>query len=197
MHDALATLRDATTTPEIFRRMAIRISLLLAAEATRDVPSEPVSVLTPLGPARGRRVSGSVVVVPVLRAGLGMLDAVLELLPNARVGHIGLQRDEMTAVASKYYSKLPRDLDGTFVLMIDPMLATGGSAVAALDLLKVAGATEIRMICIVAAPEGVALVEQHHPNVHIYAPVIDEGLNVHKFIVPGLGDFGDRLYGTA
>ena len=197
MHDALATLRDATTTPEIFRRMAIRISLLLAAEATRDVPSEPVSVLTPLGPARGRRVSGSVVVVPVLRAGLGMLDAVLELLPNARVGHIGLQRDEMTAVASKYYSKLPRDLNGTFVLMIDPMLATGGSAVAALDLLKVAGATEIRMICIVAAPEGVALVEQHHPNVHIYAPVIDEGLNVHKFIVPGLGDFGDRLYGTA
>jgi uracil phosphoribosyltransferase len=197
VHDALATLRDATTTPEIFRRMAIRISLLLAAEATRDVPSAPVSVLTPLGPAGGRRVSGSVVVVPVLRAGLGMLDAVLELLPNARVGHIGLQRDELTAVASKYYSKLPRDLDGTFVLMIDPMLATGGSAVAALDLLKVAGATEIRMICIVAAPEGVALVEQYHPTVHIYTPVIDEGLNVHKFIVPGLGDFGDRLYGTA
>jgi uracil phosphoribosyltransferase len=197
VHDALATLRDATTTPEIFRRMAIRISLLLAAEATRDVPSAPVSVLTPLGPARGRRVSGGVVVVPVLRAGLGMLDAVLELLPNARVGHIGLQRDELTAVASKYYSNLPRDLDGTFVLMIDPMLATGGSAVAALDLLKVAGATEIRMICIVAAPEGVALVERHHPTVHIYTPVIDEGLNVHKFIVPGLGDFGDRLYGTA
>ena len=197
MHDALATLRDASTPPETFRRMAIRISLLLAAEATRDVPSEPVSVRTPLGPARGRRVGAGVVVVPVLRAGLGMLDAVLELLPNARVGHIGLQRDEMTAVASQYYSKLPRDLNGTFVLMIDPMLATGGSAVAALDLLKVAGATEIRMICIVAAPEGVALVEQHHPNVHIYTPVIDEGLNVHKFIVPGLGDFGDRLYGTA
>jgi uracil phosphoribosyltransferase len=197
VHDALATLRDVSTTPEVFRRMAIRVSLLLAAEATRDVPSEAVSVQTPLGPANGRRVGAGVVVVPVLRAGLGMLDAVLELLPNARVGHIGLQRDEMTAVASQYYSKLPRDLKGSFVLMIDPMLATGGSAVAGLDLLKAAGATEIRMICIVAAPEGIALVERHHPNVHIYTPAVDQGLNAHKFIVPGLGDFGDRLYGTA
>jgi uracil phosphoribosyltransferase len=197
VHDALATLRDASTPPETFRRMAIRISLLLAAEATRDVPSEAVSVLTPLGPASGRRVGAGVVVVPVLRAGLGMLDAVLELLPNARVGHIGLQRDEMTAVASQYYSKLPTNLKGSFVLMIDPMLATGGSAVAALDLLKTAGATQIRMICIVAAPEGIALVERHHPNVHIYTPAVDQGLNAHKFIVPGLGDFGDRLYGTA
>ena len=197
VHDALATLRDLSTPPETFRRIAIRISLLLAAEATRDVPSAPVTVMTPIGPALGRRVGGGVVVVPVLRAGLGMLDAVLELLPNARVGHIGLQRDELTAVASQYYSKLPRDLVGAFVLMIDPMLATGGSAVAALDLLKVAGASNVRMICIVAAPEGVALVERHHPNVHIYTPVIDQGLNEHKFIVPGLGDFGDRLYGTA
>jgi uracil phosphoribosyltransferase len=197
VHDALATLREASTPPEVFRRIAIRISLLLAAEATRDVPSEAVSVQTPLGPADGRRVGAGVVVVPVLRAGLGMLDAVLELLPNARVGHIGLQRDEMTAVASQYYSKLPRDLTGSYVLMIDPMLATGGSAVAGLDLLKAAGATNIRMICIVAAPEGIALVEHHHPNVHIYTPAVDQGLNAHKFIVPGLGDFGDRLYGTA
>jgi uracil phosphoribosyltransferase len=197
VHDALATLRDASTPPEVFRRMAIRISLLLAAEATRDVPSEAVSVLTPLGPANGRRVGAGVVVVPVLRAGLGMLDAVLELLPNARVGHIGLQRDEMTAVASQYYSKLPQDLKGSYVLMIDPMLATGGSAVAALDLLTAAGATDIRMICIVAAPEGIALVERHHPNLHIYTPAVDQGLNAHRFIVPGLGDFGDRLYGTA
>ena len=197
MHDALATLRDASTPPEVFRRMAIRISLLLAAEATRDVPSDAVTVQTPLGPASGRRVAAGVVVVPVLRAGLGMLDAVLELLPNARVGHIGLQRDEMTAVASQYYSKLPPDLKGSFVLIIDPMLATGGSAVAALDLLKLAGATEIRMICIVAAPEGIALVERQHPNVHIFTPAVDRGLNAHKFIVPGLGDFGDRLYGTA
>ncbi len=177
--------------------MAVRISLLLAAEATRDVPSIPTTVATPLGPAAGRRITRDVVVVPVLRAGLGMLDAILELIPTARVGHIGLQRDELTAVASQYYSKLPADLSHSFVLMIDPMLATGGSAVAALDLLRHAGARDVRMICIVAAPEGIALVEQHHPDVTIFTPVVDEGLNAHKFIVPGLGDFGDRLYGTA
>ena len=176
--------------------MAVRISLLLAAEATQDIPSRPATIATPLGPAEGRRVKDGVVVVPVLRAGLGMLDAVLELIPTAHVGHIGLQRDEMTAVASQYYSKLPPDLSGAFILMIDPMLATGGSAVAALDLIHRAGGRDVRMICIVAAPEGVALVESHHPDVHIYTPVIDQGLNAHKFIVPGLGDFGDRLYGT-
>ena len=197
VHDALATLRDAATSPELFRRVAVRISLLLAAEATRDIPTAPVSVRTPIGPAAVRRVTGDVVVVPVLRAGLGMLDAVLELIPGARVGHIGLQRDELTAVASQYYSKLPSDLSRSFVLMIDPMLATGGSAVAALDLLRTSGAHNVRMICIVAAPEGIALVEQHHPDVHIFTPAVDEGLNPHKFIVPGLGDFGDRLYGTA
>jgi uracil phosphoribosyltransferase len=196
VHDALATLRDASTHPELFRRMAVRISLLLAAEATRDVPSNAVTVQTPLGPAAGRRITHDVVVVPVLRAGLGMLDAVLELIPTARVGHIGLQRDEITAVASQYYSKLPADLSRSYVLMIDPMLATGGSAVAALDLLRHAGAHDVRMICIVAAPEGIALVEKHHPDVAIYTPVVDQGLNSHKFILPGLGDFGDRLYGT-
>ena len=196
VHDALATLRDSSTPPELFRRMAVRISLLLAAEATRDVPSAEVTVETPLGPAGARRIARDVVVVPVLRAGLGMLDAILELIPTARVGHIGLQRDELTAVASQYYSKLPADLSGSFVLMIDPMLATGGSAVAALDLLRSAGAHDVRMICIVAAPEGIALVEQHHPDVRIFTPVVDQGLNSHKFIVPGLGDFGDRLYGT-
>lgn len=196
VHDALATLRDKTTPPELFRRMAVRISLLLAAEATRDVPSAPAEVETPLGPAPGRRVNGGVVVVPVLRAGLGMLDAVLELIPSARVGHIGLQRDEITAVASQYYSRLPADLGSSFVLMIDPMLATGGSAVAALDLLRRAGAREVRMICIVAAPEGIAFVERQHPDTVIYTPAVDQGLNAHKFIVPGLGDFGDRLYGT-
>ena len=196
VHDALATLRDASTPPELFRRMAVRISLLLAAEATRDIPAAAVSVDTPLGPAAGKRLAGGVVVVPVLRAGLGMLDAVLELVPTARVGHIGLQRDELTAVASQYYSKLPEGLERSFVLMIDPMLATGGSAVAALDRLRQAGARRVRMICIVAAPEGISLVERHHPDVHIYTPVVDQGLNEHKFIVPGLGDFGDRLYGT-
>ena len=196
VHDALSILRDGSTPPELFRRMAVRISLLLAAEATRDLPAAQVTVASPLGPASGRRVTADVVVVPVLRAGLGMLDAVLELIPTARVGHIGLQRDELTAVASQYYSKLPQNLADSFVLMIDPMLATGGSAVAALDMLRGAGARGARMICIVAAPEGIELVELHHPDVHIYTPVVDQGLNDHKFIVPGLGDFGDRLYGT-
>jgi len=196
VHDALVSLRDKNTTPEHFRRAATRISVLLAAQALSGVPDREVTVETPLGPAPGRRIGADVVVVPVLRAGLGMLDAVLELVPSARVGHIGLQRDEMTAVASQYYSKLPVRLDSSYVLMIDPMLATGGSAVAALDLLQHAGAKVISMICIVAAPEGVALVERHHPGVDIYTPVVDRELNPQKFIVPGLGDFGDRLYGT-
>ncbi len=196
VHDALLELRDARTAPPAFRRAANRISVLLAAEALRDVPSTPASVVTPLGPADGRVVRADMVVVPVLRAGLGMLDAVLELLPAARVGHIGLQRDEATAIASRYYSKLPQQLGDSYVLMIDPMLATGGSAIAAIDLLKSAGARTVRMICIVAAPEGVAMVERHHPDVAVYTPVIDQELNADKFIVPGLGDFGDRLYGT-
>ena len=195
-HDALTALRDKATTAEHFRRAATRISVLLIAEALKDLPSTSVTVETPLGPAPGRTAGSNVVVVPVLRAGLGMLDAVLELVPSARVGHIGLQRDENTAIASQYYSKLPSRLDQSYVLMIDPMLATGGSAVAALDLLRNAGANIIRMICIVAAPEGVALVEKHHPEVAIYTPVVDEKLNAQKYIVPGLGDFGDRLYGT-
>jgi uracil phosphoribosyltransferase len=196
VHAALATLRDAKTGPEEFRRTANRISLLLAAEALQDLPTRDETVQTPLGPASARRIASDLVVVPVLRAGLGMLDAVLELVPQARVGYIGLQRDEITAIASKYYMKLPGDMTGSHVLIIDPMLATGGSAVAALNLLRDAGAHDILMICIVAAPEGVSLVEHTYPDVHIFTPVIDERLNDHKFIVPGLGDFGDRLYGT-
>jgi uracil phosphoribosyltransferase len=196
VHDALAQLRDKTTTPEHFRRAATRISVLLAAEAMRDVPSRAAAVETPLGPAPAQTIIADIVVVPVLRAGLGMLDAVLELVPQARVGHIGLQRDEMTAVASQYYAKFPPRLDQSYVVMIDPMLATGGSAVAALDLLRTAGATRVRIICIVAAPEGIDVVQRHHPDVVVYTPVVDRGLNEHKFIVPGLGDFGDRLYGT-
>jgi uracil phosphoribosyltransferase len=196
VHDALAELRDVRTAPPAFRKAANRISVLLAAEALRDVPASPAVVTTPLGPADGRIIETDVVVVPVLRAGLGMLDAVLELLPSARVGHIGLQRDEATAIASRYYSKLPPKMADSFVLMIDPMLATGGSAAAAIDLIKATGARTIRMICIVSAPEGVALLQKQHPDVVIYTPVIDRELNPHKFIVPGLGDFGDRLYGT-
>jgi uracil phosphoribosyltransferase len=196
VHDALMELRDARTGPSAFRRAANRISVLLAAEALRDVPSAAATVTTPLGPAYGRVVEADVVVVPVLRAGLGMLDAVLALVPGARVGHIGLHRDEATAVASKYYSKLPESLDDSFVLIVDPMLATGGSAASAIDLVKRSGARTIRMICIVSAPEGVALLERHHPDVVVYTPVVDRELNARKFIVPGLGDFGDRLYGT-
>jgi uracil phosphoribosyltransferase len=196
VRDALASLRNRRTTPEHFRRAATRISVLLAAEALRDISTTTVTVDTPLGPAEGNTIGPEVVVVPVLRAGLGMLDAVLELVPDARVGHIGLQRDELTAVASQYYSKLPSRLEAAYVIMIDPMLATGGSAVAALDLLREAGARAVRIICIVAAPEGIALVERHHPDVAIYTPAVDRGLNEQKYIVPGLGDFGDRLYGT-
>jgi uracil phosphoribosyltransferase len=195
-HDVLLSLRDSATPPEQFRQMARRVSLILGLEATRDLPKRPDSVQTPLARASGTRIATEVVVVPVLRAGLGMLDAVLSLLPRARVGHIGLQRDEETAVALKYYAKFPVGLDRARVLMIDPMLATGGSAVAALDLLREAGARDVHLLCIVAAPEGVAAVDAHHPTVHIYTPVVDDRLDARKFIVPGLGDFGDRLFGT-
>ena len=175
---------------------ATRVSTVLAAEALREVPSAPGAVVTPHGSAEGQVVSGDVVVVPVLRAGLGMVDAVLALLPSARVGHIGLQRDESTANASTYYSKLPPGIGDSFVIVVDPMLATGGSALSAIDLIKAAGTRTICLICIVAAPEGIDLVSQRHPDVTVYTPVVDRKLNTRKYIVPGLGDFGDRLYGT-
>ena len=194
--DALLTLRDARTPPDEFRREAARAALVIAAEALRDLPHAAATVETPLGPATGRRVDAEIVVVPVLRAGLGMLEAVLTLFPRARVGHIGLQRDERTAVASRYYARLPRPLHRSRVLLVDPMLATGGSAVAGLELLREAGATDVRLVCVVAAPEGIALVSSRFPDVAIYTPAIDRELNDRKFIVPGLGDFGDRLYGT-
>lgn len=197
VQDILLQLRDAKTTPEQFRQLAGRISVLLGAEALRDVPTVAATVSTPLGPASGHHVAADVVLAPVLRAGLGMLPGMLELVPGARVGHIGLQRDEVTAHATHYYSKLPARLEDSYVLMIDPMLATGGSAVAALDMLRSAGARHIRLVCIVAAPEGVAAVERAYPDVPIFTPVVDQRLNDHKFIVPGLGDFGDRLYGTS
>jgi uracil phosphoribosyltransferase len=195
-HDALMELRDVRTAPPEFRRAATRISLLLAAEALRSVDTVITTVTTPLGPAEGRVVRTDIVVVPVLRAGLSMVDAVLQLAPSARVGHIGLQRDEETAVASRYYSKLPPDIGDSHVLMVDPMLATGGSSAAAIDLVKAAGARSIALVCVISAPEGIALVQEKHPDVDIYTPVVDRELNAHKFIVPGLGDFGDRLYGT-
>ncbi|MEI6245690.1 MAG: uracil phosphoribosyltransferase [Acidobacteriota bacterium] len=194
--DALASLRDKNTRTSHFRSLARRISLILAVEASRDLPTAAVTIETPLEHTPCQQLQADIVVVPVLRAGLGMLEAVLEILPQARVGHIGLQRDEQTAIASQYYKKLPPDLSRSTALIIDPMLATGGSAVAAITMLQRAGAVDIRLICIVAAPEGIAEVERAHPGVHIFTPAIDRELNAHKFILPGLGDFGDRLYGT-
>ena len=194
--ELLTQLRDERTVSPHFRQAAQRLSVLIATEAMRDLPTESVVVQTPLGSADGVRVSADVVVVPVLRAGLGMLEAVLSVTPHARVGHIGLQRDETTAVASQYYAKFPSGLESSFVVLVDPMLATGGSAVAALQLLTARGARQVRLLCIVAAPEGIREVEAHFPDVQIYTPAIDSHLDAHKFIVPGLGDFGDRLYGT-
>ena len=194
--DALAVLRRKDTAPAAFRVAAHRLSTVVVTEALRDLATEPVAIETPLCPTSVPQLRGGIVLVPVLRAGLGMLDAALILVPGARVGYIGLRRDEDTAQPSRYYARVPEGLENSTVALIDPMLATGGSAVAALDLLRKSGAHAVRMICIVAAPEGVALVERHHPDVHVFTPVVDTGLNDHKFIVPGLGDFGDRLYGT-
>lgn len=194
--ELLTHLRDVRTPSPPFRQYAQRLSTLIAIEATRDLPVEPVAVETPLEATQGVRVAADVVVVPVLRAGLGMLDAVLGVTPHARVGHIGLQRDEETAVASQYYAKFPKGLESSVVILVDPMLATGGSAVASLDLLAARGASHMRLLCIVSAPEGIETVSRRYPDVQIYTAAIDSHLNTHKFIVPGLGDFGDRLYGT-
>jgi uracil phosphoribosyltransferase len=196
VHDALATLRDASTPPDIFRRVAKRMTLLVAADVLKDVDTVDGTVQTPLGPAFARRVNAQVTLVPILRAGLGMIEGVLDLLPSARVGHIGLQRDEATAMAERYYVKLPPRIDDDVVLITDPMLATGGSAVAAIEIVRAAGARDVRFVCMVAAPEGIAAIERRYPEVPIYTPVVDRELNAHKFIVPGLGDFGDRLFGT-
>lgn len=196
VQDALISLRDKSTTASHFRRLTHRLSLVVAMEATRKLPMNLARVETPLEMTQGEVIEADVVVVPVLRAGLGMVDAVLELLPHARVGHIGLQRDEGTALASRYYARLPHSLASSTVLIVDPMLATGGSALAAIDLVLHAGAKDVRLLCVVAAPEGIAVVEARHPAIPIYTPAVDRMLNPQKFILPGLGDFGDRLYGT-
>ena len=194
--DALTALRSRATPPSLFRRLAHRLSLIVILEATRDLALARSTVETPLEPTDGATLDRDVVVVSVLRAGLGMLDAALELLPAASVGHIGLERDERTAEASRYYSKLPPITAKTTVLLVDPMLATGGSAVLAAGLVTAAGATDLRLVCLVAAPEGLAAFSAAWPDVPIYTPAVDRGLNARKFILPGLGDFGDRLYGT-
>jgi uracil phosphoribosyltransferase len=194
--DALTRLRDRTTDPGTYRRLTYLVAMILATEATRDLPTRAVPVETPLEATEGQALAADVVLVPVLRAGMGMAEAVLDLLPEARVGHVGLQRDEQTAVASQYFSRLPDRLAGAVVIIVDPMLATGGSAVAAASLVARTGATDIRLLSIVAAPEGLEFLQRMHPTVRIYVPIIDRGLNDQKYILPGLGDFGDRLYGT-
>lgn len=193
---ALLHLRSVDAYPSRFRRLAERLSLVITLDATRDLPTEPYTVESPLEKATGRRLANNIVVMPVLRAGLVMAEVVLTLLPDARVGHIGLQRDEETAIASQYYLKVPAiDVD-TVVLVVDPMLATGGSAISALDLIKERGAEDVRLLSIVAAPEGIAAVQAKHPDVQIFTAAVDRQLNSQKYILPGLGDFGDRLYGT-
>ena len=186
--DSVARLRDKETEPEEFRTLARKVISLLLYEATADLSLRRGTVMTPLQEAPAAWIEKEVVAVPVLRAGLGLLAPVLELLPRVSVGYIGLERDEETALARIYYNKVP--------LLLDPMLATGGSGAMALDLIKEAGGVEPRMICVVAAPEGVRVIEERHPEVRIFAAALDEGLNDRAFIVPGLGDFGDRLFGT-
>jgi len=193
--DCLAGLRDARTEPEEFRALARKILTFLIYEATLDLPTRRATVRTPLNEAPASYIDREVVAIPVLRAGLGLLGPVLDLLPKVSVGYIGLERDEQTAIARIYYNKLPQ-LAGKAPLLLDPMLATGGSGTQALDLIKQAGGEGTRMVCVVAAPEGVGAIEERHPEVQIFTAALDEGLDDRAFIVPGLGDFGDRLFGT-
>ena len=196
VEEALAALRDRRTPRDEFRALARRVSLLVVAEATRDLPTAEAEVETPLEPARVHRLAGRVVAVPVLRAGLGLLDAVLDLVPAAEVGPYGLERDEATAAARRYYDKVPGHLGDAAVYVLDPMLATGGSAAHAIADLEARGARRVRLLSIVAAPEGLAHLEKVVPATEVYAAALDRQLDDRYYIRPGLGDFGDRLFGT-
>ena len=191
----LTDLRDKSTPPPLFRLLAKRLALVLCVEATKGMLTTAVEVQTPLAAAAGARLAQPLVAVPVLRAGLGMLDAVTELFPEVTVGYVGLERDHATFEPSLYYSKLP-PLEGRAVLLLDPMLATGASAAAACGELERAGAAQITLLSVVSAPEGIAHLQKLHPAVSIVTASIDDGLDTHTYIVPGLGDFGDRLFGT-
>ena len=191
----LTHLRDKTTKPALFRTLSYQISLLLALEAMRDLATEEKRIETPMEAMTGRVLARQLVVVPILRAGLGMVQPFQDVFPDVSIGYVGLERDHTTAIARSYYCKLP-PLDGKRVVVVDPMLATGGSAAQAVDVVKAAGAREIVFVCIVASPEGVAAMEQAHPTVPIHTGALDRELNAKKYILPGLGDFGDRLYGT-
>jgi uracil phosphoribosyltransferase len=193
----LSYLRDKDTPTVHFRKLVNEVTLLLTYEATKDLPTEDVEVETPLELGRFPRISGKkVAVCPILRAGVGMLDGVLSLISSARVGFIGMYRDEETLEPVEYYAKLPADIADRDVILLDPMLATGNSTAAAVETVKKAGATSVRLIAIIAAPEGVDRIMRDHPHVRIVVAAIDRGLNERGFIVPGLGDAGDRLYGT-
>jgi uracil phosphoribosyltransferase len=191
----LLALRDKRTPPEMFRSLTKRLTTVLILEATRELAVKDSAVMTPLEEARGSVLSSPIVAVPILRAGLGMLDSVVELFPEVRVGYLGLERDEATFQPNEYYAKLPR-LDDAPVFVLDPMLATGGSAGAALSSIKESGARSATMVSIVSAPEGVKSLEGSHPDVPIVTAALDRELNEHAYILPGLGDMGDRLYGT-
>jgi uracil phosphoribosyltransferase len=192
----LARLRDNRTQPQEFRRLLGEIASLMIYEATRSFGVKPLQVRTPLESARGLQLEREIVLVPVLRAGLGMLDSILQLIPHARVGFIGLKREETTLRAVFYHKSFPKHLGRFEVILIDPMLATGGSAVAALDLLIEQGAKHIRLVNLVAAPEGIRRVQKSHPAIPIFTAAVDRQLNNKGFILPGLGDAGDRLFGT-
>jgi uracil phosphoribosyltransferase len=193
--DLLTRLRDEATPPSVFRTLTKRLTATLILEATRDLSTIPREVQSPLEPADGRELTADLVAIPILRAGLGMLDAVTDLFPTVSVGYIGLERDEETLQPTEYYEKLP-PLEGKEVILLDPMLATGGSAVRASQSIKAMNPSGLRMVCIVAAPEGVKAMEEAHPEVQVYGAALDRQLNDRGYILPGLGDFGDRLYGT-
>ncbi|CAK7049142.1 uracil phosphoribosyltransferase [Tissierella carlieri] len=193
----LTFIRDKNTGSKEFRELVTEVSMLMGYEVTRDLPLEEIEIETPLMKMKSQVISGKKVgLIPILRAGLGMVDGMLNLLPAARVGHIGLYRDPETLKPVEYYCKLPQDIEERELIVLDPMLATGGSAVAAIDFLKKRGATSIKLVCLIAAPEGVKAVTDSHPDVDIYVAALDEKLNDHAYIVPGLGDAGDRLFGT-
>jgi len=193
----LTFIRDRNTSSKDFRALLGEISMLMGYEVTRDLPLEEVQIETPVGPATTKIIAGKkLAIVPILRAGLGMVDGLLSLVPSARVGHIGLYRDPETLQPVEYYCKLPSDANERILIVVDPMLATGGSATAALSFLKERGCSQIKLMCLIAAPEGIAAVQKEHPDVDIYVAAVDEKLNDHAYIVPGLGDAGDRLFGT-
>ncbi len=197
IHHKLTLMRDKNTSSKDFRALLNEISLLMGYELTRDLPLTDVTVETPVATATMKKIAGKkLAIVPILRAGLGMVDGLLELIPGARVGHIGLYRDPDSHEPVEYYCKMPPDIENRLVIVVDPMLATGGSASDALKMIKAKGCTNLRLMCLVGAPEGVAKVQADHPDVDIYIAALDEKLNDHAYIVPGLGDAGDRIFGT-